>query len=133
MTSPTTSPTRWPGREITSNQSPPTRLDSPLGSYRAETVSSAVESADLGIKLLCKVTAMSCSRRYSSALRNVAEANLPNCARTASSKFVNSASRQTISIPLATRSEEHTSELQSRRDLVCRLLLEKKNRMAVTS
>src|SRR5690349_23476192 len=26
------------------------------------------------------------------------------------------------------RSEEHTSELQSRRDLVCRLLLEKKNR-----
>src|SRR5690349_22917274 len=27
----------------------------------------------------------------------------------------------------AQRSEEHTSELQSRRDLVCRLLLEKKN------
>src|SRR5438874_7288743 len=27
----------------------------------------------------------------------------------------------------ACRSEEHTSELQSRRDLVCRLLLEKKN------
>src|SRR5204863_10183961 len=30
----------------------------------------------------------------------------------------------TVVIP---RSEEHTSELQSRRDLVCRLLLEKKN------
>src|SRR5690349_16407011 len=28
---------------------------------------------------------------------------------------------------MAIRSEEHTSELQSRRDLVCRLLLEKKN------
>src|SRR5690349_21946568 len=28
--------------------------------------------------------------------------------------------------PRITRSEEHTSELQSRRDLVCRLLLEKK-------
>src|SRR5438874_5720291 len=27
----------------------------------------------------------------------------------------------------ADRSEEHTSELQSRRDLVCRLLLEKRN------
>src|SRR5690349_22180414 len=27
---------------------------------------------------------------------------------------------------ITTRSEEHTSELQSRRDLVCRLLLEKK-------
>src|SRR5690349_23416738 len=34
------------------------------------------------------------------------------------------------------RSEEHTSELQSRRDLVCRLLLEKKkknNKIAVIS
>src|SRR5690349_23995208 len=30
--------------------------------------------------------------------------------------------------PTATRSEEHTSELQSRRDLVCRLLLEKKKK-----
>src|SRR5204862_6200223 len=29
--------------------------------------------------------------------------------------------------PRQSRSEEHTSELQSRRDLVCRLLLEKKN------
>ena len=31
-------------------------------------------------------------------------------------------------IYLATRSEEHTSELQSRRNLVCRLLLEKKKK-----
>src|SRR5690349_24154424 len=30
-----------------------------------------------------------------------------------------------------TRSEEHTSELQSRRDLVCRLLLEKKNKAEI--
>src|SRR5438874_10752907 len=30
--------------------------------------------------------------------------------------------------PGAERSEEHTSELQSRRDLVCRLLLEKKKK-----
>src|SRR5215469_2297556 len=29
---------------------------------------------------------------------------------------------------IVTRSEEHTSELQSRRDLVCRLLLEKKKK-----
>src|SRR5690349_24002991 len=34
---------------------------------------------------------------------------------------------------LSLRSEEHTSELQSRRDLVCRLLLEKKNRTASAS
>src|SRR5690349_23850056 len=33
-----------------------------------------------------------------------------------------------LMIPLA-RSEEHTSELQSRRDLVCRLLLEKKKKI----
>src|SRR5204863_7709014 len=30
---------------------------------------------------------------------------------------------------VASRSEEHTSELQSRRDLVCRLLLEKKKKI----
>src|SRR5690349_23373797 len=32
----------------------------------------------------------------------------------------------------AARSEEHTSELQSRRDLVCRLLLEKKKKKKKT-
>src|SRR5438874_8616615 len=32
------------------------------------------------------------------------------------------------SAPAPNRSEEHTSELQSRRDLVCRLLLEKKKK-----
>src|SRR5699024_11520818 len=32
-------------------------------------------------------------------------------------------------IPLLPRSEEHTSELQSRFDLVCRLLLEKKKKI----
>src|SRR5699024_12701038 len=33
-----------------------------------------------------------------------------------------------VGVPGLVRSEEHTSELQSRFDLVCRLLLEKKNR-----
>src|SRR5437660_9175917 len=33
---------------------------------------------------------------------------------------------RSIAIPTAVRSEEHTSELQSRGHLVCRLLLEKK-------
>ena len=32
-------------------------------------------------------------------------------------------------IRFLTRSEEHTSELQSRRNLVCRLLLEKKKKI----
>src|SRR2546422_7679555 len=34
-----------------------------------------------------------------------------------------------LAVPLAARSEEHTSELQSRLHLVCRLLLEKKKKM----
>src|SRR5699024_11311116 len=37
-----------------------------------------------------------------------------------------------ITVPVA-RSEEHTSELQSRFDLVCRLLLEKKNHTALSN
>src|SRR5690554_7520803 len=36
---------------------------------------------------------------------------------------------KTAGLQLDARSEEHTSELQSRPHLVCRLLLEKKNRM----
>src|SRR5258706_2257718 len=36
----------------------------------------------------------------------------------------------TSTAPTASRSEEHTSELQSLTNLVCRLLLEKKNRNA---
>src|SRR3712207_7643756 len=35
--------------------------------------------------------------------------------------------------PRATRSEEHTSELQSRQYLVCRLLLEKKKKDNITA
>src|SRR5437773_8616895 len=33
-----------------------------------------------------------------------------------------------VQVPRGTRSEEHTSELQSHHDLVCRLLLEKKKK-----
>src|SRR3712207_7874906 len=36
---------------------------------------------------------------------------------------------QTVGAPIQQRSEEHTSELQSRQYLVCRLLLEKKTRI----
>src|SRR5690349_22323350 len=37
-----------------------------------------------------------------------------------------------VELVLEDRSEEHTSELQSRRDLVCRLLLEKKKKNQYT-
>src|SRR3712207_8558181 len=38
-----------------------------------------------------------------------------------------------LNSPLPTRSEEHTSELQSRQYLVCRLLLEKKKKHKLTT
>src|ERR1035437_944217 len=46
--------------------------------------------------------------------------------------FIGSDDSNLYALPAATRSEEHTSELQSRQYLVCRVLLEKKNRNWVT-
>src|SRR5204862_8109589 len=43
-------------------------------------------------------------------------------------RLAGSLSPQAVATAARTRSEEHTSELQSRRDLVCRLLLEKKKK-----
>src|SRR5438445_6234013 len=43
------------------------------------------------------------------------------------------AARRPASTPRTTRSEEHTSELQSRQYLVCRLLLEKKKKNNITN
>src|SRR5207249_11811489 len=48
--------------------------------------------------------------------------------RTAAADFAGAATMTTQS-----RSEEHTSELQSRFDLVCRLLLEKKKKFLMTT
>src|SRR2546430_8755461 len=45
--------------------------------------------------------------------------------KAASSRF---ASKSKTPLPTMTRSEEHTSELQSQSNLVCRLLLEKKKK-----
>src|SRR5256884_3193205 len=44
--------------------------------------------------------------------------------------FSPSTSMLPASLPFLTRSEEHTSELQSRLHLVCRLLLEKKKQLS---
>src|SRR5215471_16572591 len=49
-----------------------------------------------------------------------------SCSLTASTRMMGEAGSPAWATAL--RSEEHTSELQSRRDLVCRLLLEKKNK-----
>src|SRR5690349_19453351 len=55
---------------------------------------------------------------------------LDSCRREAASSFGNDVVllEKWIESPRHIRSEEHTSELQSRRDLVCRLLLEKKKK-----
>src|SRR5206468_10046714 len=46
---------------------------------------------------------------------------------------INLATAPPVITPVAReRSEEHTSELQSRSDLVCRLLLEKKKNISIT-
>src|SRR5690349_24084331 len=49
-----------------------------------------------------------------------------------SSRASSRPSLSALSQPRSRRSEEHTSELQSRRELVCRLLLEKKNNYKTT-
>src|SRR5438874_6988067 len=43
--------------------------------------------------------------------------------------FILTSMLKRVDLAVYERSEEHTSELQSRRDLVCRLLLEKKKRV----
>src|SRR5437667_6903808 len=54
---------------------------------------------------------------------------LPTISRwTPTARLTRAASRKPGRYPSEDRSEEHTSELQSHHDLVCRLLLEKKNK-----
>src|SRR3989442_8832627 len=54
---------------------------------------------------------------------------LRRCSQIITSFFCMEISGRQICIPCRTRSEEHTSELQSRPHLVCRLLLEKKKEL----
>src|SRR5690606_39555590 len=56
------------------------------------------------------------------------EANVPACDRGGSLPRGSGLLQRTMDARSGARSEEHTSELQSRENLVCRLLLEKKNR-----
>src|SRR5690349_23776460 len=67
---------------------------------------------------------------------SVKQTNAPNIDRLLSDRDLASTdidigiaerSRDLLEREVVGRSEEHTSELQSRRELVCRLLLEKKN------
>src|SRR5438105_11390327 len=51
--------------------------------------------------------------------------------RVTASDAVLDVNKRVVNVPRAARSEEHTSELQSRVDLVCRLLLEKKKKKKI--
>src|SRR5690554_7182017 len=55
------------------------------------------------------------------------------CPRAMTPKYRNSRISMEVRRASQTRSEEHTSELQSRPHLVCRLLLEKKKRHGVVT
>src|SRR5260221_6056013 len=65
-----------------------------------------------------------CRARCEPAARTQAQGALPRPAGSGSG----AAGRSTCAAHRADRSEEHTSELQSHSDLVCRLLLEKKKK-----
>src|SRR6266704_2312282 len=75
------------------------------------------------------------TKPYSEATPNSATTVLPSdCSSSAAKRWrisaLNSRSSFMVSKPgVSKRSEEHTSELQSRFDLVCRLLLEKKKKI----
>src|SRR5258707_7384538 len=63
---------------------------------------------------------------YTSLFRSAFFSAFPQWARDRASRRWPSTDGQIITSEVAVRSEEHTSELQSRQYLVCRLLLEKK-------
>src|SRR5690606_40949586 len=62
----------------------------------------------------------------SSLVRNVLACPVPFTASPPTVIFFQNVPHTSTSPSVVTRSEEHTSELQSRENLVCRLLLEKK-------
>src|SRR5260221_2161982 len=89
--------------------------------------------AEDGIRDHCVTGVQTCalpiSERDSSLAKRGSPARLPSsmaCRAAANSLLLSTASAKWPSPARYTRSEEHTSELQSHSDLVCRLLLEKK-------
>src|SRR5690349_22274485 len=65
---------------------------------------------------------------YTTLFRSVAVDTIPSTIRDLLTARLDALGDNKRLAQLADRSEEHTSELQSRRDLVCRLLLEKKKK-----
>src|SRR5690349_24203829 len=72
---------------------------------------------------------------YTTLFRSACRSRRSPCPRSWARSGATSATRDgrcTSRASCRSRSEEHTSELQSRRDLVCRLLLEKKKKKKKT-
>src|SRR5690606_40817476 len=93
--------------------------------FSLSTPPATTEIYTLSLQTLFRSTSASrtCARTWSAA-----SGTRPSAA-TSTSRWTSRPSWASRSIP---RSEEHTSELQSRENLVCRLLLEKKNGYTVT-
>src|SRR2546421_6921683 len=79
--------------------------------------------AEYGIRDLIVTGVQTCALPISSRIRHT---------RDRKSTRLNSSHDQISYAVFCLRSEEHTSELQSRSDLVCRLLLEKKKKQVQT-
>src|SRR5207249_6084171 len=91
------------------------RMSWPCGGVFAVTVGSNSESKNIG-------------RRRSSSASSVSPARSGNRAPARAAARAAAANASGVHASTNLRSEEHTSELQSRFDLVCRLLLEKKKK-----
>src|SRR5204863_6923984 len=71
-------------------------------------------------------TAASARTRVTRSRSTTAPSAAPNTIEVSRTAATAATGARVIAHSASVRSEEHTSELQSRRDLVCRLLLEKK-------
>src|SRR5215217_6572271 len=69
------------------------------------------------------------SASTASSVKRGASTTSTNCSRSAAASSRSTGRLKQMTPPNADRSEEHTSELQSRQYLVCRLLLEKKKKI----
>src|SRR5690349_22737961 len=92
-------------------------------------------TATAGVTEPNSMWANGCTDSANGPCRSTCGATRARCGTAAPAAATRRASTPFTSPSLSTsaRSEEHTSELQSRRDLVCRLLLEKKKKEALHS
>src|SRR5699024_12248516 len=91
-------------------------------------VSSSFHSVPLLFFLLLRPPPSSTLFPYTTLFRSCIFAGVPRRGSIITMESIRRSFRKNSPVYSGIRSEEHTSELQSRFDLVCRLLLEKKNK-----